>query len=226
MTVDSTRERRDCTAALIGTGSSTRGKLYSNLLLLHLAQHKLYQGLRRKDQDRGSPPGRPGGPVLDTAVLPVHAKQCIVAKFGSGTKRGKQTESVLEVENPMSAKREEDIFCVADELCRLIDHGAVALLKGSWMAENWHILREAGMNRQELLRRHPEAFADANMVRKILREVEIAATWDRCLYPGLVVMSYCWQTPAHPDPTGSLLQTLSPMLRWYANQRAKYVEER
>lgn len=40
----------------------------------------------------------------------------------------------------------------------------------------------------------------------------------------MVVVSYCWQTQQHPDPSGTLLKMLGAFLHWYAAQRANCAE--
>lgn len=57
-------------------------------------------------------------------------------------------------------------------------------------------------------------------------QVESAAHYPNCAYPGVVVVSHCWHTHQHPDPTGSMGRQLAVYLHWYAAQRARFTKER
>jgi len=117
-----------------------------------------------------------------------------------------------------------DRYKVRTSLRELVDRKDVVLLKASWLSKQGFKERPSLPARQQLEEDEPDAFADPQMLERCLKEVVRAATElvgdDLCHYPGVVVISYRWITPAHPDPHGTVLTMLAPMLEWYAAQRA------
>jgi hypothetical protein len=100
----------------------------------------------------------------------------------------------------------------------------VKLLKASWLAQQGYNHRANLPFRQELEKHEKEAFVSEEEIDVMLEDVEEAAgqkLLHRMLFPPILVLSYCWGSPAHPDPTGSLLAKLAPVLEWYLSERAR-----
>ena len=98
----------------------------------------------------------------------------------------------------------DDYFAVG-KLLESVDSGAIAPLKGSWLAA----LRERGgrlVRRQDL---PPEAFWTAAELR---RHVDALGTEFGALF---VALSYRWLTPEHPDPEGFHLAIVVDVLQRY-----------
>ena len=99
----------------------------------------------------------------------------------------------------------------------------VRLLRASWMAKQGYAQRTQLPHRQLLEVAEPEAYVDGEQLAAMLRETGSTAMGggaSNMAYPPILVLSYCWKTPAHPDPTGSLLALLAPALEWYMSERA------
>ena len=85
----------------------------------------------------------------------------------------------------------------------------VKLLKASWLAAKGFARTPSLPYRQVLEEQEPEAFADEDLIERCLAEVAEAAAGDSdptMTYPGIVVLSYCWESPEHPDARGLLLK--------------------
>ena len=101
----------------------------------------------------------------------------------------------------------------------------VRLLKASWLAKQGYAKRQELPHRQELEATEPEAFVGEDEVVRLLEETAAVptasgASGGSMAFPPLLVLSYCWRTPAHPDPSGDLLAILAPVLEWYLSERA------
>ena len=103
----------------------------------------------------------------------------------------------------------------------------VRLLKASWLAAQGNNMVNDLPHRKILEFQHPEAFLDEEQTSAVLSEVRDAAQSGSAVmwYPPLLVVSYAWRTPTHPDPTGSLLFQLSIVLEWYLSERARLMED-
>ena len=97
---------------------------------------------------------------------------------------------------------------------------AVRLLRGKWLAERGYTRPQQLPLRQQLEKSHREAFADIDLLNMCLAEVGTVTQDYKMSYPGVLVLSYCWESPEHPDPRGTLLEKLAPILEWYASERA------
>lgn len=100
-------------------------------------------------------------------------------------------------------------------------HTPVRLLRASWLIE------KAGTGgvlpvRQEIERTAGDAaYLSGNALQTCLMEVEEAAAYPKePSFPGIVVFSYCWHSPEHPDPAGELLREMAAVLEWYMAERA------
>eukprot|EP00961_Rhodomonas_salina_P124498 1677943-Rhodomonas_salina.1 len=107
-----------------------------------------------------------------------------------------------------------------------LQYGDVKLLRGSVLASLVSERKLAALNRQELEAKHPELYANEQMVERCLWETETAANAPICTYPGVVVISRSWRTQHHPDPDGSQGEKMAMHLHWYAAQRARWTRER
>jgi len=108
----------------------------------------------------------------------------------------------------------------------IIRKGKVRLLRASWLVEQANHGLLQTLNRQSLEASYPEAYTDEKTLQRGLREVEASAEASLCVYPALVMVSFCWQTSEHPDPSGHMLLMLVMFLNWYAAQRTKFTRER
>mmetsp|Transcript_14331 Transcript_14331/g.28567 ORF Transcript_14331/g.28567 Transcript_14331/m.28567 type:complete len:128 (+) Transcript_14331:156-539(+) len=50
-------------------------------------------------------------------------------------------------------------------------------------------------------------------------------TNPHCCWPGIVSLSYCWQSKEHPDPRCEQLLLLPGYIRWIMANRGKYGKE-
>ena len=105
--------------------------------------------------------------------------------------------------------------------CQLT-HTPVRLLRASWLIE------EAGKGSVLPTRQKIEhttantAYLSGEALEQCLLEVEEEAGYpEDPSFPGIVVFSYCWHGPAHPDPTGALLREMAAVLQWYMAERAR-----
>lgn len=98
------------------------------------------------------------------------------------------------------------------------------LLKASALLDMYELNPRMGAlpHRQELLSRHPEAFADEPFLQKVLAEVEHSvANTSTSEFPGLIAISYCWLSREHPDPNCHTMRHFwLPALQWYMSERA------
>ena len=103
----------------------------------------------------------------------------------------------------------------------------VRLVKASWLAAQGNSMINDLPHRKMLEFQHPEAFLNEEETKAALLEVRDAAQSGSAVmwYPPLLVVSYAWRTPTHPDPTGSLLFQLSIVLEWYLSERARLKQD-
>jgi len=126
----------------------------------------------------------------------------------------------------MAKRRGDERYVKTDALFELVCEGAngttpVRLLRSDWLIETAYGRPQNLPLRQTLEAKQPEAFADAALLKRCLREVEEVDSSDPHMsFPGVVVLSYAWETPQHPDPRGTLLEQLAPVLEWYTAERA------
>ena len=108
----------------------------------------------------------------------------------------------------------------AGALRKLLECGALKLLKASYLLELSSLQRPFA-RRQDM---PTAAVVDDAMLQRILSEVQnCAADAERSemQFPGLVVVSYAWSAPGHPDADGATLHdVLAPALEWYMSERA------
>lgn len=126
----------------------------------------------------------------------------------------------------MAKQKGDERYVKTDALADLVREGAngttpVRLLRSDWLIETAYGRPQNLPLRQTLEAKQPQAFADAALLRRCLREVEEVSSADpQMTFPGVVVLSYAWETPEHPDPRGTLLEQLAPVLEWYTSERA------
>ena len=79
------------------------------------------------------------------------------------------------------------------------------------------------MIRQTLEAAGTDVFLDAATARAILPELEtkLDEVYTRCLFSGVVAVSYAWVTPEDPDPQRVQLLGLRPVLVWWMCERAR-----
>jgi len=114
-------------------------------------------------------------------------------------------------------------YIKVDRLEQLFSTGDVALIKASYLLE---VAASGGRleRRQDL---PSTAFADEEMKKDMfadLRKLERAEVRDDIWFSSLVVLSYCWSTPEHPDPDGrQLREVIAPAIEWYMCERASLI---
>ena len=119
-----------------------------------------------------------------------------------------------------------EVYVKTDYLAQMLRESAdgttpVRLLRASWLIKKGRTRRPLPY-RQNTEQQEPQAFADAPLIEACLEQVAAAAAdTEWMIYPGVVVMSYCWHSPMHPDPNGSLLEKLSHILEWYYSERVQ-----
>ena len=99
----------------------------------------------------------------------------------------------------------------------------VRLIRASWLIKRVYTDRKELPHRKILEQTCPEAFVGDGELDDLLAEVHLAALRGTGVmsYPPIIVLSYPWRTPEHPDPTGSLLAMLAVQLEWYLSERAQ-----
>jgi len=110
-----------------------------------------------------------------------------------------------------------------------LEGGDAQLIKASYILE----LAEANERlpkRQDLPDR---ALVEPDMMRGLVEELEdmaeVAKGYGRyeCYFQGVVIVSYAWAHPDHPDPDNiQLRQVLAPAVEWYLSERAKKIKDK
>lgn len=106
----------------------------------------------------------------------------------------------------------------------------VRLLRGSWLIKQAEKQRQGIPHRKVLEQDEPEAFLGDDSLHSVLAEVNVNVTEQSgkavMRYPPIIAVSYAWHGKEHPDPDGSLLAMLAPILEWYLSERAKLLPTR
>lgn len=137
--------------------------------------------------------------------VPTQTEEAMIARGGAGLSEADEAAGTAEIpENTEGANIGLGIpesYQGEDLLHKLLADGDVVLVRGSWLAQ---LARRQGSvlpRRQDL---PPEAIWSPDGQKS---EVEIAA------------VSYCWQTPEHPDPEGGQFRHLAQVIERYVCSR-------
>ena len=127
--------------------------------------------------------------------------------------------SLKQVETPPELTTFDD-YVELHRLKAMLLSGDLVLVKASYLLELSK--SDAVLPRRQDL--PDSALVDAMMLQRIIRELELWDSTSDMFFTGLVVISYAWGHPDHPDPHKQLLQNvLAPAIEWYMSERAAFI---
>lgn len=126
------------------------------------------------------------------------------------------------VGSPPRTTSVRDIFAYQriDGLRNFLIGGSVALVKASYILELAATPNAVLLRRQDLPQ---HALVDDAMLGRCLEELDrsYGRSYLGEMFLPIVIASYCWMSPSHPDGGGrQLREVLAPAVEWYMSERA------